>query len=428
MNSDPAEEPTARGPDRRERASALPAEEERRRTPDRRSLGHLARSPLFSGLPFHFLEDLIERCPARELDAGEALLEPGHLNDRMFLVLAGRLLVRLGEEGSPDSIPIGPGGTLGELSIIDGKPVSAFVSASEASRVLAIPADVFWNTLSGSPRFARNLAGVLSARMRANNDRIIARIRDHFALEHLHKELHIARSIQAGMLPGRGRLFGSREDVDVYGLMDPAHDIGGDLYDSFFVGPDRLVAVIGDVSGKGIPAALFMARVIAQLRLVAISETSPAAVLSRLNGLLCEHNDAGMFVTLLILVLDVVDGTFVYSNAGHNPPVVMRQHETRFLPMPKGLVAGLVAGAPYRELQGRLAPGEGLLLYTDGVTEALDTVLSCYGDERLTGVLERLAGTCAESVVRAVSEDVRAFSQGTNQSDDITMLALRRPG
>ncbi|MBK8017837.1 MAG: serine/threonine-protein phosphatase [Betaproteobacteria bacterium] len=122
-------------------------------------------------------------------------------------------------------------------------------------------------------------------------------------------------------------------------MMDPAHDIGGDLYDSFFVGPDRLVAVIGDVSGKGIPAALFMARVIAQLRLVAISETSPAAVLSRLNGLLCEHNDAGMFVTLLVLVLDVRDGTFVYSNAGHNPPVVMRQHETGFLPMPKGLVA-----------------------------------------------------------------------------------------
>ena len=415
----------ARGPDRRHGHGLAPGAAERRRPDDRRRHGYLSLSPLFENLPYRLIEAAIDGCPVRRLAAGEVLLESGRKNETMYLVLSGRLDVRLAEEDAADTIPIGPGGTLGEMSIIDEQPVSATVSAGEAAEVVTIPARVFWDELLQVPGFARNLARVLSSRMRASNDRVVARLREHLALEHLQKELQIARNIQAGMLPGRGRLFGEREDIDVCGLMDAAQDIGGDLYDAFFVGPHTLVAAVGDVSGKGIPAALFMARVVAQLRLVAMSEASPEAVLARLNQLLCEHNDAGMFVTLLYFVLDVRSGEYRYSNAGHNPPFALRGAGGGFLPLPRGLVAGMVAQARYAGQHGMLAPGETLLLYTDGVTEAMNPAMEIYGESRLA--LAASGAPDASALIAQVRRSVDAFATGAAQSDDITMLAVRRP-
>jgi len=421
----------ARGPDRRLSTRATQASvEERRRHADRRRHGYLAHSPLFAGLPYELVERVVEATPVRRLATGEVLLEPGQSNDRMYVVLSGRLEVHIGDGASAELIPIEAGGTLGELSIIDGQPVSARVSAAEASAVVPIPAEVFWEQLLYIPGFGRNFARVLSARMRSGNERIVARMREHLALEHLHKELQIAHSIQAGMLPRRGALFTDRKDVEVYGLMDPVRDIGGDLYDAFLSGPHHLVAVVGDVSGKGIPAALFMARVVAQLRLVAMSDTAPAAVMAQLNRLLCEHNDAGMFVTLLYFVLDLRSGEYRYSNAGHNPPLMVTPHGCDYLPMPRGMVAGMVEGAPFAEMHGVLPPGGMLLLYTDGVTEAANPADALYGEERLVETL--LAHTASDdagpgALVEQVRRSVDAFAAGAAQSDDITMLALRRP-
>ena len=385
-------------------------------------------SPLFAGLPYHHVENVIAACPLRNLDAGEVLLEPGHPNHLMFVVLSGRLDVRLGDGDAADAIPIGPGGTIGEMSIIDEQPVSAQVSAAEPSSVVTIPERVFWDELLQVPGFGRNLARVLSARMRASNERIVSRLREHLAFEHLHKELQIARSIQTGMLPGRGAMFSDRDDIQVYGLMDPARDIGGDLYDAFFVAPDRLAVAVGDVSGKGIPAALFMARVVAQLRLVAMAEESPAQVLSRLNAMLCEHNDAGMFVTMLYVVLDLRTGAYRYSNAGHNPPAEVAAGRCAYLPLPKGLVAGMMPGARFSELGGSLAPGELLLLYTDGVTEALNDAQDIYGEDRLAASVCAPGGQDPGAVIERVRRSVDAFAAGAPQADDITMLALRRRG
>lgn len=417
---------SARGPDRRRTACAVG--EERRYRTDRRRHGYLAHSPLFNGLPYDLVERVVEATPVLALEAGEVLLEPGQSNDRMYLVLSGRLEVHIGAGENAELIPVGAGGTLGELSIIDGQPVSARVSAAQASVVVPIPAQVFWEQLLYIPGFGRNFARVLSARMRSGNERIVSRMREHLMLEHLHKELQIARSIQAGMLPGRGALFGDRRDLAVYGLMDPARDIGGDLYDAFLAGPDHLVAVVGDVSGKGIPAALFMARVVAQLRLVAMSETAPAAVLERLNRLLCEHNDAGMFVTLLYLVLDLRSGEFRYSNAGHNPPALVTPRGCEYLALPRGMVAGMVAEAPYAELRGVLPPGGTLLLYTDGVTEAANRDDELYGEARLAAALAAPDAAEPGALVEHVRRSVDAFAADAAQSDDITMLAISRPG
>ncbi len=352
--------PCPRGIDRRIAQNAWPNDSERRKPIDRRRHGYLSRSPLFEDLPYHLIEAAIDACPVRELQPEEILLQAGQANNCMYLVLSGRLEVRLGEQGSGDTIPIEMGETLGELSIIDGYPVSACVAAVERSRVVTIAENVFWGEFFNIPGFARNLARMLSSRMRQSNARIIERLREHLALEHLQKELQIARSIQTSMLPGRGRLFAGYQELEVCGLMDPARDIGGDLYDAFFIAPRRLALTIGDVSGKGIPAALFMARVIAQLRQVAMSETSPAALMARLNASLCEQNEAGMFVTLIYLVYDLDSGEYLYSNAGHNPPAVIGNGRCTYLDPPKGLVAGMMGEARYLQKAGTLAPGHTL--------------------------------------------------------------------
>ena len=399
---------------------------ERRQTGDPRRHGYLSYSPLFEGLPYESVEDAIEGCQVQYLSTGEVLLDPTRLNKAMYLVLAGHLDVHLGAENSQDTIPIGPGETLGEMSIIDGQPVSAFVSAGEPSQVVIVPEQVFLENFLLIPGFARNLARVLSARMRASNDRVVARLRERLALEHLQKELQIARGIQEGMLPGRGTLFPDRREIDLYGLMVPARDIGGDLYDAFFVSPDHLALAVGDVSGKGIPAALFMARVVAQLRLVAMWETSPATVLTRLNRLLCEHNDSGMFVTLLYFVLDIRTGQFRYSNAGHNPPVIFSGGGWRYQALPKGLVAGIMGDAPFGEMDGCLAPDETLMLYTDGVTEATNPAERLYGEARLLEALGLPGDPSTAALVERVKRSVEIFADGAAQSDDITMLAIRR--
>lgn len=386
----------------------------------------LLRAELFRGLPTSITYKALEAGRQRELADGERLLRPGQRNDALYVVLGGRLEVRLDVLGFDEPVTVGPGDTLGELSIIDGEPASAEIVATGPACVLAIPEEFFWTVLTPNRSFARNLARLLASRTRASNRRVIARLEEHFALERLQRDLGIARTIQAGMLPGRGELFPGRPEVQVFGRMDPAQDIGGDLYDAFFVGPNRLAVAIGDVSGKGIPAALFMAKVVAQLRLVALSDTSPASVLTRLNALLCESNETGMFVTLLYAVLDLRSGEVTYSNAGHLPPVVTGCAAPRFLSLPRGLVAGIESGVVYTEHAATLQPGETLLLYTDGVTEAEDASGALYGDIRLLEDVARADRNDADALVRTLSACVGAYASGAPPSDDITLLAVRR--
>lgn len=388
----------------------------------------LFRAELFRDLPTSITYKAYEAGRQRELADGDRLLRPGQRNDALFVVLSGRLEVRLDVLGFDEPVTVGPGDTLGELSIIDGEPASAEIVAVGPARVLAIPEEFFWTVLTPNRSFARNLARLLASRTRASNRRVIVRLEEHFALERLQRDLGIARTIQAGMLPGRGELFPGRPEVQVFGRMDPAQDIGGDLYDAFFVGPDRLAVAIGDVSGKGIPAALFMAKVVAQLRLVALSETSPASVLTRLNALLCESNEAGMFVTLLYAVLDVRTGRVTYSNAGHLPPVISGPQAPRFVPLPRGLVAGIESGVTYTEHGVTLEPGETLLLYTDGVTEAEDASGSLYGESRLLEDIASAAPADAGTLVSAMTSRVLAHASGAPPSDDITLMAIHRRG
>lgn len=421
----------SRGADRRKAfldvsRLALGLTADRRKNDDRRCNGFISRLQLFSTIPYDVVEKALAECVTRAVPAGTVLLEPGQANDSIHLLVSGRLRIHLERADSADYIPIEEGGCFGELSIIDGRPVSAYVVADKASNVLTIHESVFWERLIPQPGVARNLLNVLSERMRLNRDIIIERMKDKLALEHLQKELSIATSIQISMLPPGARLFPDRTDVQAYAIMEPAKNVGGDFYDAFFAAPERLFVAVGDVSGKGMPAALFMVRTITQLRMEAVRRRSPSAILEAVNRALCEGNDEGMFVTLFCGILDTATGQFSFANAGHNPPIfVGPDGKPEFLELKKGLVAGIIEGSRYPVETRQLAPGDSLLLYTDGVTEAVNPLNELYSEERLLANVRNATGHGAHGLVDLVRASIAGFVQEAPQADDITMLALR---
>lgn len=423
----------SRGADRRKAPpGAEPATDialDRRKPADRRHNGFISHVHLFAAIPYDVVERVLSDCTVQEVPAGTVLLEPGQANHAIHLLIAGRMRIHFDHKDSADYIPIEAGGCFGELSIIDGQPVSAFVVAEEHSRVLVIHESLFWNRLIPEPGVARNLLNTLSERMRLNRDMILERMKDKLALEHLQKELSIAHTIQLSMLPPGDSLLPDCAEVLAYARMEPAKNIGGDFYDAFMVAPDRLFVAVGDVSGKGVPAALFMARTMTQMRMEAIRRRSPAAILEAVNRALCAGNDAGMFVTLFCGMLDITTGLFNYANAGHNPPLLLEADGTGdFLKIKKGLVAGIMEGSRYAADSRQFQPGETLLIYTDGVTEAMNSGDAFYSEARFLSLVRESDWHDPRSLIENVRADLAAFVQDAPQADDITLLAIRYCG
>lgn len=357
----------------------------------------------------------------------DVLLRPGDPNDTVYLVLSGELAAYLDCSGRPsDAIAIPAGECLGELSAIDGKPVSALVKASVPARVLPLTQDVFWNRLMAVPGVARNLMVVLADRMRRNNAAVLDGQRRQIELEYLRQELDVARQLQLGMLPLRSPMFPERQDVDVAGLMEPASVVGGDLFDAFFVAPQRLFFCVGDVSGHGIPAAMFMARAVSLMRIAAFSAPEPATLIERVNDQLCAGNDANIFVTLFCGMLDIGTGHLTYANAGHLPPIVVRADRCEPLPLPKGMVIGVLPGIRYRSLETFLLPDELLLCFTDGVTEAQTPAGEEFTEPALARLIETQSMLPLENLLARVRAEVACFTETTELVDDCTLLAVRR--
>lgn len=403
--------------------------EDRRRDGDRRTTPFNADLLLFKDIRDEPLVRVLSACPVREYSKDEALLVPGQPNHDIYLVLSGRLSVRLATDVSAPALMIERGECVGELSIIDGKPVSAFVAAECASRILVVPDVVFWSQIIALPGVARNLLTILSERMRQDNEMIIENVRRRLELEHIEKELRTARSIQASMLPRGYPLFPECNAFDVYALMDPAKEISGDFFDAFLIGDDKLFFAIGDVSGKGIPAALFMVRVVTLLRMAASRDLPPHEVLARVNHLLCRNNDHGLFVTAFCGVLDAGHGTLAYCNGGHDPPLI-GQAGAGFdsLECGGGMMLGVAPDAGYPSGSMAMRPGDIVLCYTDGVTEALNRKQQPFTHARLRECVAGMESAQAEHVVRLLHAEIRAFAQGAPQSDDIAMLALKYRG
>jgi sigma-B regulation protein RsbU (phosphoserine phosphatase) len=248
-------------------------------------------------------------------------------------------------------------------------------------------------------------------------------------LEVLERELGVARRIQQSMLPRKFPPFPDRTEFEIYGEMEAARLVGGDFFDLFLIDAYRLGFVIGDVSGKGVPSALFMVGTRTLLRATAIQGTSAAECIRYVNNVLARQGDGTMFVTLFYGVLDTRNGQVDYCNAGHHPPRVFSATGGTHPPMEAGgLLAGLYEWATYTGGILQLNPGDGLLLYTDGVTETFDSAGKMFGEAGLQRTMEKASRTPAEEIVKDLLTEVRTYLGSAPQSDDMTALALRYLG
>ena len=238
------------------------------------------------------------------------------------------------------------------------------------------------------------------------------------------RDLAIAREIQMGILPSDLASLSRGTGLDVHAMIEPARHVGGDLFEVLRVSDERLVVAVGDVCGKGIPASLFMAVAVTLLRTLARQLDRPAEILARLNDELAAQNPRGMFVTMACL--DVRKGRVTGANAGHDTTLLVGPSGSPRKVFPSsGVMLGLFPGQRYADETLDLAAGDSLVLYTDGVTEAMDASKALFGEERVQACFAGGAGTAADSVGRLL-QAVRAFAGGAPQSDDITILALRR--
>ena len=264
-------------------------------------------------------------------------------------------------------------------------------------------------------------------------------------------ELDVARQIQMSAVPHDFDSLTERFALDIAGFMRPAREVGGDFYDVFEVGERGVAFVIGDVSGKGVPAALFMMRAQSLLRQYLLETDDLGTAFTLANRQLCERNDAMLFVTAFACVVDTATGEVRFANAGHNPPVLKQNGKLSYLKCRPGLVLGAMDVVKYREGRFACSPSDGLLLYTDGVSEAANAAEELYGEERLLETLARIdasggegapvgsdvqaldvaaaanaaAASSAQTAVNSLVTSVDAFAGEAPQADDITMLAFR---
>jgi sigma-B regulation protein RsbU (phosphoserine phosphatase) len=246
--------------------------------------------------------------------------------------------------------------------------------------------------------------------------------------ERMEEALKLAHDIQMSMLPKIFPPFPERREFDIFAAIAPAKEVGGDFYDFFFTDEDHLCFAIGDVSGKGVPASLFMAVTKTLFRAIAGNGGSPGEMLARLNTEICRDNEFCMFVTFFCAILNIRTGQLDYSNGGHNLPYHLHHDGVSPLENPGGRALGIVEQSHYGSGRLVLAPGDALLLYTDGVTEAMDSRERLYSDQRLAEFLATHRGSSPRQVVGDLVSDVRHFAGAAPQSDDITALALRYLG
>ncbi len=246
--------------------------------------------------------------------------------------------------------------------------------------------------------------------------------------EKINAELSVAARIQTSMVPSVFPAFPGRRDFDVYANMRPAKAVGGDFYDFFLLDEAHLCVCIADVSGKGVPAALFMAKAKTLIQSKVLSGLGLAQAFYEVNGLLEANNEENMFVTAFVGLLDTGSGVFCYVNAGHNPPLAKRRDRYEWLDVQKSMVLGGMPGTRYAQYETVLAEGDGVFMYTDGVTEAMDAGANLYGEENLLRCLNTVQNRALAEQVEAVSQDVANFAAGAPQADDITFLAVMRQG
>lgn len=433
-------------------------------------------------------ERWLEHLEAVTLKAGEILFRQGDAADGIYFIETGELSIwlELSGDGRVKLRDLGPGQCVGEMALYRQEPRAASAEAASRCRLWKLTAARLAELEREAPALAsamhRHVVGLLAERLAYSNQHIkdpLARlahaIRDlaenefstpgaadpriadaalrndevgaiagavqflqqrlqfyladlqkaTSAREQIESELRIAGRIQSSFLPAPlGPADSAR--VDFAAFSRPAREAGGDLYDGFFLDANRFFFVVGDVSGKGVPAALFMAVTAMCLRALAPGIQPVGALLARVNDLLCQRNDTMQFVTLLAGVLDTATGELSWTNCGHPAPIILGPDRALvLLDEERGPPAGVFEGVSYSTQHRTLRHDEILVIYTDGITEALDPDSALYGEERLEALLSGAHSCDVRACVARIVEDVERFVRGAPQADDLTLIALR---
>ena len=257
----------------------------------------------------------------------------------------------------------------------------------------------------------------------------LVRMRAHkAALERaaVQRDLDLARELQGGLLP---KVFPTREEapgIELFARLEPAKEVSGDLYDFFPVEDGKMCFVVGDVSGKGIAAGIFMAVTRTLIRATAVPGRSPLEIMNRVNTQLAKENQASLFVTMILGIVDTATGRMVYGQGGHNPPILVPVQGKPTYEPAGGMPLGVFEDAKFGERELQLKPGETLLVYTDGVTEAMNQAKDLFGEDRLEKAVTGVASLSPEKIAERVIEQVEGFVLEAERSDDITLLAIQR--
>jgi sigma-B regulation protein RsbU (phosphoserine phosphatase) len=261
------------------------------------------------------------------------------------------------------------------------------------------------------------------------NEYVTRLIETTTAKERIESELIVARQIQMSIVKKTFPPFPQRSEFDIYAVLEPAREVGGDFYDFFLIDDRNLFFIIGDVSGKGVPASLYMAVTRTLIRAMAYNGLQPDQLISRVNQELSIDNESQMFVTLFCGVMDTQTGEILHVNAGHNRPLVMPlADEVTFLETIPGVSIGILEDASFHLGRLVLEPGEILFMYTDGVTEAMNRADELFSKEKLKSIVNTNRDASLEALISTVMLEIESFSNDVPQTDDITMLALRFDG
>ncbi|NJD06428.1 MAG: cyclic nucleotide-binding domain-containing protein [Methylococcaceae bacterium] len=409
------------------------------------STGELVNAPLLACLPMEARERLAHAATLAELAAGEELFREGDPSGDCYLVLDGQLEV-LKAQGTPEASIVGVAGRgefIGEMGLLNPNGLrTATVRAIAPVRLVRIPMGEFQSLVAQNPSFSCQLANLLSVRLTAARDELVATLSDKnrqlqqayddlkaaqdelVAKRALERELLLASEIQRSILPTRPPEF---PGYDFGGLMSPALAVGGDFFGWFSVDRERQAIVIGDVMGKGIPAAIFMAQTYALLRASAHAGATPGETLRQVNRLLLDMSDSGLFATVIYGILHGPSGRWDYARAGHELPLLMEgSGATRYAPLQDGMPLGIVDQPILDEDWLELKPGDLLLLYSDGVTDGTDRAGRHFDHRRLEQAVSQARGLAAEPLCQSIQQALADFRGDEPQSDDITLLAARR--
>lgn len=406
----------------------------------------LSEIPLFKSLPVDQIEVLSKKHAVWDAPIGTLLLEEGQPGDDFHIIMQGQVeIVRALDSAEESHLGIRQAGEfIGEIGLLSqGKPRTATARVVENARLITMKYAEFNDLLKVHPEIAYEMASVLSARITESLNETIHNLHDRneklqqaydelkeaqaqiIEKEKLEASLQVARTIQYSILPAQ---IPQTDGYDIGALMIPAQAVGGDFYGVYPLDENHMALIVGDVSDKGMPAAIFMAQSHALLRASTESGANVRDVLERVNNLLLEMNARGLFVTVIYGILDRTSGNFHYARAGHELPIILDDHGEAYTPeMGKGMPLGIFESPSLDERTITIPPGGCMLLYSDGVTDGINEENERFGSDNVKGIIRQYGNTAtAQYTCQAVYDSLVEHQGGAPQFDDVTLLAVRR--